>query len=75
MSLNISDPLSLLAYQSGLTDPPLVEAARGLAARLDDDSSDAGMWREYRFVLRDLMGLVGTDVGDDLEAEFAALDG
>jgi hypothetical protein len=27
MSLNISDPLSLLAYQSGLTDPPLVEAA------------------------------------------------
>ena len=27
MSLNISDPLSLLAYQSGLADPPLVEAA------------------------------------------------
>ncbi len=27
MSLNISDPLSLLAYQSGLADPPLLEAA------------------------------------------------
>jgi len=27
MSLNISDPLSLLAYQSGLADPPLIEAA------------------------------------------------
>ena len=34
MSLNISDPLSLLTHQSGLTDPPLVEAAAQAAQDL-----------------------------------------
>ena len=34
MSLNISDPLSLLPYQSGLADPVLVEAAALAAEEL-----------------------------------------
>lgn len=53
---------------------PLVAAARGLASLLDADDSDSGLWREYRFVLRELREAVGSGVGDDLEAEFAALD-
>lgn len=54
---------------------PLVAAVRGLAALLDADDSDPGIWREYRFMLRELREAVGSGVGDDLEAEFAALDG
>jgi len=34
MSLNISDPLSLLPYQNGLADPPLLEAAATAAEDL-----------------------------------------
>jgi len=52
---------------------PLVAAVEGLAALLDANPEDPAVWREYRFMLRDLMGHVGGGVGDDLEQEFAAL--
>lgn len=54
---------------------PLVAAVRGLSSRLDEDDGDAAMWREFRFLLRDLRGEVGGGIGDTLEAEFASLDG
>jgi hypothetical protein len=40
---------------------------------LDADDSDSGLWREYRFMLRELMEAVGSDGGDSLDEEFAEL--
>lgn len=54
---------------------PLVAALRCLARRLDEDDSDSAMWREYRFMLRDLREAVGNDSSSSLEEEFAKLDG
>jgi hypothetical protein len=64
----------IAAVQPSEEAAPLVEAARGLAALLDLDGSDPAVWREYRFMLRDLREAVGGDSGADLEEEFARLD-
>lgn len=65
----------IAAVQPPAEAAPLVAAVRGLAARLDGDDSDAGLWREYRFMLRDLREAASGDAGIDLEEEFAKLDG
>lgn len=55
---------------------PLFEAVRALAGLLDEDDSDPALWREYRFLLRDLrVALDSGGVTDGLDEEFAELDG
>jgi len=49
---------------------------QALALLLDEDSSDSAVWREFRFMFRDLREAAGgSDLAQDLEKEFAALDG
>lgn len=42
-------------------DAAMVEAARGIARQLDDDGSNAAMWRQYRETLAMLRGPIADD--------------
>lgn len=63
----------------GVTDLAAGEIAlaRGLASLLDSAPEVDWVWREYRFALRGLREVLdgGGDLTENLEAEFAKLDG
>ena len=50
-----------------LVDDALVAAARGLAAAVDDDPSNAALWRELRAVYNDLREAAAGGVDDDTQ--------
>lgn len=52
---------------------PLVAAVKGLAELLDLDGADASVWREYRFMLKELREAVAGGSSAGLEEEFGNL--